>query len=383
MASISALKLGARAQNLSGDWLRRLGPKERPSEAQSKDEGKSRPALRKRGPLTCAHPHSHRSFLTVPKPCTGRLPELVTQRRESSGRRDVTLGEACTEALRDKAPDISGSTLERYSQGIAHFLDFADAKTLARDALTKGVMQRFKGARLDAGAAQQTVNNDVSAVSIVATYSLSQGWISERPRVKRFKHAARIRWLEKDQLATYMAALRRRFRTQQMLLVGTGMRLGESENLRVCDVQLTDGTSHAMVEQAKTTNGVRTVFLPQWVAEALTAYIEEHNLQGTDLLFTIQRREVQKEHNRACKLAGLHSYTIHDHRHTCAVHLARVGMPLNLVQQQLGHEHIEMTMKYARFHPNYSDVAGFFEAVSTSLGLGTANNTPNNTPVSG
>ena len=314
---------------------------------------------------------------------SGRLGDLVKERRESNERPEVTIGQACDEALRDKEPDISGSTMERYRQGIAHFLEFADENTLARDALTREIMQKFKGARLGAGAAKQTVNNDISAVSIVATFAVAKGWINERPRIKRFKHAARVRWLEKDQLATYMAALRRRFRTQQMLLVGTGMRLGESERLRVCDLQLTDSTSHAMVEEAKTECGVRTVFLPRWVAEALAAHIEENRLQGTDLLFTIQRREVQKEHRRACKLAGIHSYVIHDHRHTCAVQLARVGMPLHLVQQQLGHEHIEMTMKYARFHPSYSDVAGFFDAVSTSLGLGTANNTPNNTPVLG
>ena len=102
----------------------------------------------------------------------------------------------------------------------------------------------------------------------------------------------------------------------------------------------------------------------------------EHNLSGTDGLFSIPRREVQEEHRRACKLAGIHSYTIHDHRHTSAVHLAWVGMPLHLVQQQLGHERIEQTMKYARFHPSYSDVAGYFDAVSEELGL--AGSAPNN-----
>jgi len=55
-------------------------------------------------------------------------------------------------------------------------------------------------------------------------------------------------------------------------------------------------------------------------------------------------------------------------------------MPLNLLQQQLGHKHISMTMKYARFHPDYSDVARYFEAVGVSLGLGTGNK-PGNTLV--
>lgn len=306
----------------------------------------------------------------------------MTERRDGDKDVDVTLEHACTEALRDKSPDVRDSTLERYTQGLNHFVKFVGKDTPVQDALAKDTVQMFKASRLDAGAKQQTVNNDIGAVSVVTSYALSKGWITERPKIKRFKYSARIRWLEKDQIAGYMATLRRRFRTQMQLLLGTGMRLGESEALRVCDLQLGSKECRAMIEDSKTAMGVRTVFVPAWVAEALRAHVSEGNLSGTDRLFTIVRREVQKEHNRACNLAGIHSYTIHDHRHTVAVHLARVGMPLHLVQQQLGHEHIEQTMKYARFHPSYSDVAGYFDAVSLGLGLSvpTPNSTANNTP---
>jgi hypothetical protein len=45
-------------------------------------------------------------------------------------------------------------------------------------------------------------------------------------------------------------------------------------------------------------------------------------------------------------------------------------MPLHLLQQQLGHANISQTMRYARFHPDYSDVARYFERVEEGLGLG-------------
>lgn len=222
-------------------------------------------------------------------------------------------------------------------------------------------------------------NNDLSAVSILATYATRKGWIDERPEIKRFSYKARIRWLDRDELAVYLASLRPAFAVQMQLLVGTGMRLGESEGLRVCDLRFGNGDSRAMIEDAKTSTGVRTVFVPSSAAEAVADHVAEHNLSGTDRVFEIERRTVQKEHNRACKLAGIPEYTIHDHRHTAAVHLARVRMPLHLLQQQLGHKNIEMTMKYSRFHPNYSDVAGCFDRVDERMGLG-ANNNPNNTP---
>ena len=102
-------------------------------------------------------------------------------------------------------------------------------------------------------------------------------------------------------------------------------------------------------------------------------------LSGTNHLFTIKRRTIQKEHERACRIAGIPDYTIHDHRHTTAVHLARAGMPLNLLQQQLGHARIDMTMRYARFHPEYSDVGGYFEKAGKHLRLTGAGNSLGNT----
>lgn len=135
-----------------------------------------------------------------------------------------------------------------------------------------------------------------------------------------------------------------------------------------------------MIEDAKTSTGVRTVFVPEWAAEAVAEHVAEHGLSRTDPVFGIPRRTVQGEHNRACKLAGVDEYTIHDHRHTAAVHLARAGMPLHLLQQQLGHKNIEMTMKYSRFHPDYSDVAAYFDRVAMRLGL-SANKNSNKSPL--
>lgn len=92
-------------------------------------------------------------------------------------------------------------------------------------------------------------------------------------------------------------------------------------------------------------------------------------MSGTNRLFTIPRGTVREEHRRACKIAGIPLYTMHDHRHTAAVHLARAGMPLHLLQQQLGHANIAMTMRYARFHPEYGDVGKYFERVGETFGV--------------
>ncbi len=76
---------------------------------------------------------------------------------------------------------------------------------------------------------------------------------------------------------------------------------------------------------------------------------------------------MQKEHKRTCQLVGLARYTFHDHRHTTAVQLAKAGMPFHLLQQQLGHANITQTMEYARFNPDFMDVAKYFDRVETEL----------------
>lgn len=305
---------------------------------------------------------------------TGTVHALVEDLRRGT----PTLAEAARKALAYKAPDVQSSTLNRYETGLEHFRSFVGDDAEVADALADETVQRFKGHRLDEGAAEQTVNNDLGAVSILATYALKKGWITERPEIKRFKYRARIRWLDPGQLASYMAALRPAFRVQMQLLVGTGMRLGESEALRVSDLRFGKADNRVMIEDSKTPEGVRTVFVPEWVAEAVSEHVADSGLRGTDRLFTIDRRTVQAEHNRARDLVGIPDYTIHDHRHTAAVHLARAGIPLNLLQQQLGHKNIEMTMKYSRFHPDYSDVAAYFERVGERLGLVSSGNVSGN-----
>ena len=80
------------------------------------------------------------------------------------------------------------------------------------------------------------------------------------------------------------------------------------------------------------------------------------------------RWQAQDEHYRARRLAGIVGYTLHDHRHTAAVYLARAGMPLPQLAQQLGHATIAMTMRYARFHADYADVRRYFDRVAQALG---------------
>ena len=53
------------------------------------------------------------------------------------------------------------------------------------DALDADTVQSFKAARLKK-VSKNTVNNDLGAVSVLASYAEMKGWINERPKIKRY-----------------------------------------------------------------------------------------------------------------------------------------------------------------------------------------------------
>lgn len=297
---------------------------------------------------------------------TGSVHELARTVRNGN----ALLGEAADAALRDKSPDVADSTLERYTTGLGHFRSFAGEDARLRDALTTDTVQAFKKHRLDEDeVAEETVNNDLTAVEVLCTYAEREGLLEERPEIRKFSTKVRISYLDSGEIASYMAELRPAFRPVMQLLLGTGMRLGEAEGLRVSDLRLGNGEARAMVGEGKTDESVRAVFIPEWVVDTLDAHLRETGRSERERVLQIPRRTTQKEHNRARGKIGRPEYTVHDHRHTAAVHLARAGMPLHLLQRQLGHSNVEQTMRYARFHPEYGDVGKYFERVGRELGM--------------
>ena len=68
------------------------------------------------------------------------------------------------------------------------------------------------------------------------------------------------------------------------------------------------------------------------------------------------------------QLAGIVGYTIHGHRDTFAVGMARCGMPLGTLQKLLGHRDIRTTLIYASFAPAYEDVIPYQDAFSQQMG---------------
>ena len=138
-----------------------------------------------------------------------------------------------------------------------------------------------------------------------------------------------------------------------LLLLRTGMRIGEALGLTLNDLDIRDRKVH-LFEGEKNSMG-RVVYLSDDVLLALKLWLRRRD-QNQEFVFYGQG------HKRLCYSAGRNrfvkylqkagleqkGYTVHCLRHTFASELLNAGMRLECLQQLLGHQDIEVTRRYAR-----------------------------------
>jgi integrase/recombinase XerD len=164
------------------------------------------------------------------------------------------------------------------------------------------------------------------------------------------------RAIDPDDIRQLVAVLEDvRDRAMILILLRTGMRVGELQNLIVEDVNLKQRRIE-IYEAAKTRVG-RVVYLSEDALKALKAWLTVRAPHKTYLFYSrgkyrhsITYPAVRAVFIKYLQKAGLchKGYTLHCLRHTCASELLNAGMRLECVQQLLGHSTVEMTRRYAR-----------------------------------
>src|SRR5207237_5689845 len=150
--------------------------------------------------------------------------------------------------------------------------------------------------------------------------------------------AGRERWLSAEELRDLECATPREWWPLFATLAFTGLRIGEAQGLRGGDVRLVerriridDGS-----RQLKTASSVRDVPIPEPLARLLAEHVTRFPIGPNDLLFVApfsDYRAARRVFSRACGTARLHKVTLHDLRHTFAVHAAHAGVPIRRIQK--------------------------------------------------
>jgi len=158
-----------------------------------------------------------------------------------------------------------------------------------------------------------------------------------------------------------------------LLLLRTGMRIGELLNAKVDDVDLRQ--QKILIYLSDKTSEGRVVYYSEDAQQALLAWLKIHD-SCKQRLFYGQGKKRQSLCYGAARMmfskylhkAGLQysGYTLHCLRHTYATDLLNAGMRLECLQVLLGHTNLEVTRRYARLSDKTRE-NGYFSAMESIL----------------
>jgi integrase/recombinase XerD len=144
-----------------------------------------------------------------------------------------------------------------------------------------------------------------------------------------------------------------RDRAMILVLLRTGLRIGELLQLTMNDVRLAENKI-LIWEGEKNATG-RTVCLSQDARDALCQWLYCRNPEIANIFYGRGRHSLAYTASslmlqKYLKKAGLEGrrYTLHSLRHTFATDLLNAGMRIECLQQLLGHSSLQMTLRYAR-----------------------------------
>jgi len=138
-----------------------------------------------------------------------------------------------------------------------------------------------------------------------------------------------------------------------LLLLRTGIRIGEALGLRLNDLDIKGRKVH-LYEGEKNSMG-RVVYLSDDALFAIKLWLRRRDKNKEFVFYGRSNGHLCYSTGRGLfvkylKKAGLDQkgYTVHCLRHTFASELLNAGMRLECLQQLLGHQDIEVTRRYAR-----------------------------------
>jgi len=223
--------------------------------------------------------------------------------------------------------------------------------------LTQDELEAFVESQQDRGLKPLSVKSYLRQIQTFLRYLIAGGIISADVLAHRIRIKvpdALPRAMDPLDVKRFLSVIGNiRDRAMILVLLRTGMRIGELLRTRVSDVRLPERKILLWVGEKNRTG--RVVYLSEDACEAVRAWDQKREAHKP-LLFYAQGR-CSMSYTRARMLFAKYlqkanlshkGYSLHCLRHTCATQLLNAGMRLECLQQVLGHSTVEQTRRYAR-----------------------------------
>lgn len=243
----------------------------------------------------------------------------------------------------------------KHKYNVTFFIGELDELLLGQkfSAFEQDTLDGLIGKLRDRGNSNATINRKMAALSKLLRKAHKMGDIHNLPEFRRQKErAGRIRFLDHAEEARLFTAIRTRSEDAWRLsifLVDTGCRLGEALGLVWNDVQ--DGRASFWITKSARS---RSVPLTRRARQAVGK--RAPGSKGPFISLTqAQYRAIWNEAKKEVGLGDDDQVVPHVLRHTCASRLVQGGIDIRRVQMWLGHQTLQMTMRYAHLATNDLD----------------------------
>lgn len=250
------------------------------------------------------------------------------------------------------------NTMRSSLKGIELFLtSLTESGKTSVDQIVREDLFKFIENLQDRGSKPRTVISRLQTVKAFLHFLIDQGLANPRLLSRRITVKAPDllpRAIDPENIKRLLDVITHvRDRAMILVLLRTGMRIGELLELKPPDVNLKE--RRIEIYEAMKNRVGRVVYLSDDSHDAVKKWFEKRRPQKEFVFYAANRSAMTYQGARAMFVkylvkAGLgdSGYTLHCLRHTFASELLNAGMRLECVQQLLGHSSIEMTRRYAR-----------------------------------
>lgn len=252
---------------------------------------------------------------------------------------------------------FQSSTLRNTYSNLVPFLRFIKGRGKAGiEDVEKGDLEAFIEHEQDRGLKLSTVKLRLATVKAFLRYLIDEGVLREDvfPWKLNIKMPETLpRAMDPDDVERLLEVKGSvRDRAMVLVLLRTGMRIGELLNTRVSDVHMEE--QKVLIYEGEKNQRGRVVYFSEDAREALQAWMNKrdrsiellfYGYKGNPLSYPAARMMFVKYLDRA-ELSHK-DYTLHRLRHTYATELLNARIPLECLEKLMGHSRLEVTRRYA------------------------------------